>query len=494
MTSQSPTLSKSRYMAGQQCHKRLYLECFNRELADPVDPRSQARFDEGRRVGELARDLRPGGVLIEEDHLHTREAIESTARALADPNIPAIYEAAFQFEDVVIRVDILARVSPQEFDVIEVKSSTKVKPEYKPDLGIQLWVLEGAGLRIDKAILAHINNAYEYSGGEYICDHLFTLADLTSKLRASQNKYRAALTDMRESLQEAEPPAVEVGPHCRNPHDCNFLTYCKAALPEHPIQNLYRITAPQRKRLFALGVKSIPTNQASSVNLTGIQRRICKSLQTGDPFLSKNIKSRLRAWGRPLHFLDFETIAPALPIYEGTTPYLAIPFQWSLHTITRDGALEHREYLHDDTSDPRPQLTEALLNAVGSEGRVVHYTNYEATMLGRLKAAVPRSSRQLEAVKERLADLAVEIREHFYDPAMNNSFSLKDVYPALFPGEGYDELEISDGTMASRAFLEMICADTAASRRSSIRDDLLAYCRLDTEATVKMFRKLAQEL
>jgi len=125
---------------------------------------------------------------------------------------------------------------------------------------------------------------------------------------------------------------------------------------------------------------------------------------------------------------------------------------------------------------------------------VVHYTNYEATMLGRLKAAVPRSSRQLEAVKERLADLAVEIREHFYDPAMNNSFSLKDVYPALFPGEGYDELEISDGTMASRAFLEMICADTAASRRSSIRDDLLAYCRLDTEATVKMFRKLAQEL
>ncbi|MCH7727656.1 MAG: hypothetical protein IH991_14415 [Planctomycetes bacterium] len=78
-----------------------------------------------------------GGMLIEEDHLHPREAIESTARALADPNIPAIYEAAFQFQDVVIRVDILAKTSPQAFEFIEVKSSTKVKPEHKPDLGIQ---------------------------------------------------------------------------------------------------------------------------------------------------------------------------------------------------------------------------------------------------------------------------------------------------------------------------------------------------------------------
>ena len=171
--SQSPSLSKSRFMAGQQCHKRLYLECFHRDLADEFDPGTQARFEEGRRIGELARALRPGGVLIEDDHLHTREAIESTKKALANPQISVIYEAAFQYQDVIIRVDILARVSPQAFEFIEVKSSTKVKPEYKSDVGIQLWVLEGAGLLVDRALLAHINNAYEYSGVDPFIDQFF---------------------------------------------------------------------------------------------------------------------------------------------------------------------------------------------------------------------------------------------------------------------------------------------------------------------------------
>ena len=143
----------------------------------------------GNKSAKLARALRPGGVLIEEDHLHPREAIESTARALADPNIPAIYEAAFQHGDILIRVDVLARTSPQTFEFIEVKSSTKTKPEHKPDVGIQLWVLEGAGLTIDRAILAHLNNAYQYTGGEYEIDELFTLVDLTAESRASQEKH-----------------------------------------------------------------------------------------------------------------------------------------------------------------------------------------------------------------------------------------------------------------------------------------------------------------
>ncbi len=489
---QLPTLSKTRYMAGQQCHKRLYLECFHRELATPVDSQTQARFDEGQRVGELARALRPGGVLIEEDHLHPREAIESTARAIANPDIPALYEAAFQYDDVLIRVDVLARTSPQSFEFIEVKSSTKTKSEHKPDVGIQLWVLEGAELTIDRAVLAHLNNAYKYAGGEYDIDELFTLVDLTAESRASHDKHLAALQAMRQSLQQGEPPAVDIGPHCKNPHECSFLPHCRAALPPQSIEDLYKLTVRQRKQLSALGVKTIPDIPTRSVSLSDIQKRICKSTETGEPFLSKKVKARLRAWGRPLHFLDFETIAPALPLYVGTTPYLEIPFQWSLHTITRDGSLEHREFLHEGTDDPRPQLTKELLDAVGSEGRVVHYTSYEATMLDRLKAAVPHSADQLEAVKSRLADLAPETRDHFYHPAMKNSFSLKAVYPAVCPGEGYDALEITDGTMASRAFLEMLHPDTTASRRSSIRDDLLAYCRLDTEATVKIVRKLAE--
>ena len=206
---------------------------------------------------------------------------------------------------------------------------------------------------------------------------------------------------------------------------------------------------------------------------------MCQSIQTGEPYLSNKIKSRLRAWGRPLHFLDFETIAPPIPLFKDSKPYMEIPFQWSLHTITADGGLQHREYLHDHTDDPRPQLAEELLDAVGADGAVVHYTSYESRILNRLKDALPHLAVQLEAVKIRLVDLAPEIRDHFYHPAMQGSFSLKAVYPALFPGEGYDELEIKDGTTASREFLKMVHPDTPTNRRTAIRDNLLSYCRLD---------------
>lgn len=489
----APTLSKSRYMAGHQCHKRLFLECFHKDLSEPVGSSTQARFDEGQLVGELARQLRPGGVLIEEDYRHPREAIEATAKALSDPNVPAIYEAAFQHEDVLIRVDILARTSPESFELMEVKSSTKVKPEHKPDLGIQLWVLQGIGLSVEKACVVHLNNSFEYAGGDYVCDQLFTVADLTDKTRASVDKYSEALKSMRDTLLQSDPPEIGVGSHCNKPHACNFLSHCRAVLPEHTVHDLYRLTSRLRNDFAKLGIDSIPEIPKESVNLSDIQKRMVECVKVGEPFLSATLATRLRSWGYPLHFLDFETIGPALPIYQGTNPYEVIPFQWSLHTLHQDGSLEHREYLHDSADDPRTQLTEALLRAVGTEGRIVHYSAYEATVIENLKNSVLKFAEQLDVLKGRLVDLAPEIREHYYHPVMNGSFSLKAVYPALFPGEGYDELEISEGTMASNAFLEMIQPNTTEGRQTSLRDDLLAYCRFDTEATVRIYQRLAGE-
>ena len=110
-------------MAGLQCHKRLYLECFHRNLADPVDEQQQAIFDTGSRVGELARDMWPGGVLITEDHLHHRDAIESTIRALSDPTVSSVFESAFLYDDIRMRADIINRVGEDLYDIVEVINS-----------------------------------------------------------------------------------------------------------------------------------------------------------------------------------------------------------------------------------------------------------------------------------------------------------------------------------------------------------------------------------
>ena len=87
----APMLSKSRFMAGLQCHLRLWHECYNRELASETSPVQQAVFDTGHEVGQLATQLYPDGVLIEEDHLHHEDAVESTLKAMENPNVPSIY-------------------------------------------------------------------------------------------------------------------------------------------------------------------------------------------------------------------------------------------------------------------------------------------------------------------------------------------------------------------------------------------------------------------
>ena len=119
----SPQLSKSRYMAGRQCLKRLYLETYRRELADPVDPAQQARFDAGTAVGELVRQRFPGGKLVAEEYYQHERAVRTTRRLLRSVPVPPIYEAAFSFEGIRTRVDVLYKNEGPGFDMVEVKSA-----------------------------------------------------------------------------------------------------------------------------------------------------------------------------------------------------------------------------------------------------------------------------------------------------------------------------------------------------------------------------------
>ena len=159
-----PRLSKSRFLSGLQCHKRLHLECYASDLIPATDPFTQSVFDTGTAVGALARERFPGGLLVDEDHLHHDEAGERTRRALADPTVPAIYEGAFTWNDVRIRADVLVRVADNVFDLVEVKSTTRPRQEHEWDLAVQLAVLEGSGVRVRRAELMHLDRTYVYPG------------------------------------------------------------------------------------------------------------------------------------------------------------------------------------------------------------------------------------------------------------------------------------------------------------------------------------------
>jgi predicted RecB family nuclease len=192
----------------------------------------------------------------------------------------------------------------------------------------------------------------------------------------------------------------------------------------------------------------------------------------------------------PIHFLDFETIGPAIPKYGGTRPYQTVPFQWSNHVMHENGNLERQEYLCLEDKDPREEFAETLLEALGEKGSIVVYTTYEKGVLEGLAEHLAHYRDRLHAVIDRLYDLHVVVKNHYYHPEFHGSFSLKAVLPAVLPSMAYENLEIQEGQMASLEYLRMIGPATPEAEKEKIKNDLLEYCAQDTLAMVRIREEL----
>jgi hypothetical protein len=485
-----PGLSKSRFMAGRQCHKRLYLECYDPALAGPSSDFSQAAFDIGHTVGALGRDRFPGGRLIAQDFHDHAGAELATEAALGDGSLRAIYEGAFSFDDVRIRADVLDKVSEGKFDLFEVKSTLDPKPEHEWDVAIQLYVLEGASIPIRRAYVVHLNRDYVYSGGAYDLEALFTAADVTDLAREHMREIVSALKAMRDPLRGESPPDIAIGGHCTTPYVCPFYDHCHKGQPDNPIDELPRLRNRLRKQLAALGIVDITKIPSDFDALSPLQARVADTVRGQIRFHDPAIQSELAAVAFPVHFLDFETFMPALPLYSGTRPYQMIPFQWSDHVLSADGAVVHREFLHADRTDPRRPFAEALSQVVSGPGSIVVYSSFEAARLRELEDQYSDLAPSLRGLRERIFDLLPVIRAHIYDREFHGSFSIKNVLPALIPEFGYEDLEVSDGNLASLAYVEMQALETTPERIAQLRSALLAYCKRDTEAMLELFRLL----
>ena len=194
----------------------------------------------------------------------------------------------------------------------------------------------------------------------------------------------------------------------------------------------------------------------------------------------------------PLYYLDFETINPGVPKYQGTRPYQQVLFQYSLHiNKTEDSELQHKEYLADPSKDPRTGFIEQLISECGDSGDILVYNiGFERGRLNELIEQFPVYNNPLKAIIERLKDLMIPFQNKwYYTPEMKGSYSIKYVLPALAPEFSYNDLNIKDGGMASSIYLSMT-NNNFKGEEISTRKDLLEYCKLDTYAMVKIIEKL----
>lgn len=480
-------LSKSRFTTGLQCDKCLWLSVHEKDAPElESDPAQQAVFDRGHHVGELARTYLPGGVLIDLPHYEVRERVAATERALRD-GAKVIYEASFLADDVFVAVDVLHRRG-RRWTVTEVKSTCRVKPEHIPDAAVQTHVLRRAGLDVSRTEVMHLNRACRFPK----LDNLFARADVTGRVEKEiVDVPREARRQLR--VLRGSEPDVEPGDHCTAPYDCPFIERCWPQTPEHHVSTLYRVGGKQLDRLLDEGVESIH-DIPDDFELGDIADRQRRAVQSDQVIVERGLKSALAELEHPIAFLDFETIALPIPIWEGCAPYDGVPVQFSCHVEHVDGELRHHQWLAEGAGDPRPALAEALVRALRGARTILAYNaGFEIGCIEDLRARVPELDKELGRAQRRVRDLLPIVREHVYHPDFGGSFSLKRVAPALVPELSYEGLAIGDGGTASVELERLLLrgSEMTEAERRELRRALLEYCRVDTLAMVEIVEKLS---
>ena len=485
-------LSKSKFLAALQCEKRLYLEVRHPELATPPDAAAKAMLDMGSEIGVLARRRFPAGVLVDSSYRKVKEALARTAELMADPAVPAIFEGALYFDSVLVRVDILERLTDVDgatrWRLIEVKASTKMKEVHCDDVAIQYYVARGAGVPVAEAGLLHVNSHYMYEGGEPDVERLFTWRDLTDQVNQKADLVPERLAGIHAMLLRPSPPAREPDGHCHSPYECPFWAHCTKDKPPRWIYYLPG-GGSVPALLLAKGIMTIDDIPAD-VSLSAVQRRV----KDNSEWMSADLAPALNSARYPIHHLDFETFMPAVPKFPATRPYQVMPMQWSDHIEHEDGTVTHREFLCRDPKDPREAFVSALLASLGEEGSICVYSSYERAILERLADAFPQFERQVMAVIARLWDLYEVIKAHYYHPRFSGSYSIKAVLPAVVPALGYQDLEVQDGRSAARAYYRMVFEESDWVEQERIAASLLRYCERDTWAMLQIRRVLKEKV
>jgi len=483
-------ISKSKFVAGVQCLKRLYFQVHQPELAEEADQARETRLEQGQEVGLIAQRRFPGGVFVG-FQAGVDEALAKTAALMDDPSVPAIFEATFQHANLLVRVDILQRRPQNRWRLIEVKSSVEVKPHYLYDVAIQHRVLSACGLDISSACLMHLNRGYRYDGKHHDLATLFTIRDLTKQVNKLDADLPGLLKAQRKALAQAGPPDISPGPQCTDPYECEFFSHCNPEPPEYAISFLPRLSVKKQQALIELGV-SLIHEIPEDFPLTELQARVRASVTAGQAWVSETLPEELSRLKYPLCFMDFESLNPAIPRFAGMWPYSQIPFQWSVHRqLTPQARLEHFEFLADDERDPRPMFIQSLCAVLGKRGRIVVYNaGFESQRLGELAGWLPEYKERVNNIRERLWDLLPFVKRHVYHPQFRGSFSIKAVLPALIPNITYEGMEVSHGGQAGLAWEDLTRGQLDPAERRRLKDALLAYCRQDTQAMVKIIERL----
>ena len=484
-------LSKSKYCDGIGCNKKLWMLTYMADKAEDIS--NDSVFETGHEVGELAKGLFGDYYDVSFDDDLSKMIVE-TKMAINEGNT-VITEASFLYENNFCSVDIL-KCNGKLIEIYEVKSSTEIKDIYLDDISYQVYILLKLGYMVKSANIVFVNSGY-VRNGELDLSKLFILKDVTDIAYNKQEEVEENIKKLALYMEQKKEPEMNLGMYCVKPYPCPFFKYCSRNLPVNNVFDIRGMTNNMKFKFYNRGICSYEELLKEDIN-DKYRQQIEYSLYDKCDYIDVDkIKEFVSSLYYPMYFLDFETFQQAIPKYDGISPYMQVPFQYSLHYIEKEGSsLEHKEFLADHNVDPRRMLAERLVNDIPMDSCVIAYNmKFEKMVIRDLANNFLDLSEHLMNIHDNMYDLMIPFKDRsYYAKAMQGSFSIKYVLPALFPNDptlDYHNLDlIHNGTEAMSSYANL--ENNSLEDQELIRYNLLKYCELDTYAMVKIYYRLKE--
>jgi hypothetical protein len=465
-------LTKSDFLAYLDAPLHLWAEHNNQIEKSPSSYELQL-FEQGKEIEKLGKE-------------YLSNLLKNTA-----PDSEIFIEKTFNDGGYQARADVVL-FDPKEhvYDIYEIKSSTSVKKEHQYDIAFQCLVMKASAV-IRKAFVVHVNREYVREGNLDL-DNFFVIEDVTEAVKKLESEVSTNRELARQVLTSSSPIGI-IG--CVKPESCLCPRLCHPHLPNHSIFDIPRLNEQKARDLKARGILSI-TNIPEDYPLSDRQRAQVNTQKSGSPIIDfESIKKELSKLQYPLYFLDYETYSSGIPFFNGYKPYQHIVFQYSLHMVAdQDGEAEHFEYLATENKDPGVDLLTNLTKQLQKEGSVIVWNKtFETGRNSEMAERYPKFRSWLSHVNSRTYDLMDVFEKGYYiHPDFRGSVSIKSVFPVLVQESSskYTDLPISKGNQAMIAWLKIVNGELSREEVEETRQNLLHYCKFDTEAMLKIWKVL----
>ena len=483
-------LTKSDYMKFLIHPAYLWIAKYDKDKLPPFGETAQAAVAQGYAVEAAAADLFPGGRLVD---VPMFDGPDETARLMRTGGPDTLFQPSILTDRrLYVRSDVMVRQGAT-WDLYEIKGSSSVKTAHLLDLAFQKYVWEQSGYTIGRSYIILVNNQY-VRDGDIDPKQLFTVTEVTDQIEPLAKSTAAKVEEALELMKQSEHPddAPELAAEWYGYRD--VYRHLHPEIAKDSILNLTRLNLEQLKALAERGITKIGDIPEDLPDIKPQQLAQIEVVRSGHPVIhTEKIAHSLSELKYPLYFLDYETFAGALPLWDGVRPFQQLPFQYSVHIIEEPGGdLVQKEYLARGTDYPVEKLARQLSEDIGPTGSVIVWNKaFEMGCNDAMAALHPEFAPFLQGVNERVYDL-MEIFANgwFAHPDFYGSASIKKVLPVLVPELSYKELGIGEGLTAQIRWMAAARGELSEDEAAQVYAHLVEYCGQDTLAMVRIYEVL----